>query len=116
MSLLYVQLIRTLEAMLLTPVAWFCLPVVKCGMGSRTDSGCCNSCCKRSFDDDDFDKETQRPHKRERAAAGACDEGGNKGVDDESVLKENGGGVVNAQPAPAQAMEQPRRSSEGAVQ
>lgn len=103
--------------------SWLDLRVAKCGAGS--DSG--PSCCKRNFDDDDFEKEEARLHQqareREQATVVGSETGSKGGEGDGGAgstknepVNEDGSGVVRAQPAPAKAMEPPRRSSEGAVQ
>lgn len=82
--------------------------------GSGSGSGCCGSCCKRSFDDDDFEKEEARLHgealtrERERDRATAATE---NGADNGGMGPKKSQEVISAQPAAAKSMEQPRRSS-----
>ncbi|KAF7798186.1 hypothetical protein EIP86_009403 [Pleurotus ostreatoroseus] len=97
-----------------------CAICSKCGAGSNAGGGLCGSCCKRSFDDDDFEKEEARLHaqarEREAAAASeASDENGNKGGEvprRSASVSRDGSTVVSSQPAPAKTMEPPRRSEE----
>lgn len=66
------------------------------GSGSRDgNAGCCASCCKRSFDDDEFEKEEQQL--REQRLAREATEG-------EEQPRKSNEGVVCAQPTAEKPM------------
>ncbi|KAI0791458.1 hypothetical protein BC629DRAFT_1509690 [Irpex lacteus] len=83
------------------------------GSGSSTsNAGCCTSCCKRSFDDDDFEREERKLGQSERRV-----KPGNE-IQLETVphphpkAPANGDHVVSTQPTGAKMMSDRPRSSQ----
>ncbi len=87
------------------------------GSGSSTsNAGCCTSCCKRSFDDDDFEREERKLRaEREAREARERDTAGEGASPTPTKPPSNGDHVVSTQPTGAKMMsDRPRSSQESA--